>query len=76
MANIYRHAKDVHNISGPLLVILAEDETKVKSRVAYEKKWDTFAGFCGFTDKYVYVMDFKAVVGVGEVGYQKILDSF
>ena len=76
VANIYRNAKEVHNISGLVPVILAEDETKVKSRVAYEQKWDTLAGFCGLTENHVCVSDFKPVVGLGEAGYAKILESF
>ena len=76
VANTYRHEKDVHNIRDLVPMILAEDETKVKSKVANKQKWDTLAGFCGVTDKYVYVTDFKLVVGVEEPGYQKILDSF
>jgi hypothetical protein len=38
VAEIYRDAKLAHNIVGPVPVILAEDETKVKGRVAWESK--------------------------------------
>ena len=38
MAQIYRDAKLSHNILGPVPVLLAEDETKVKGRVAWESK--------------------------------------
>ena len=33
MAQIYQDAKMAHNIVGPILVIVAEDETKVKGKV-------------------------------------------
>lgn len=38
VAKIYRDATSVHKITRLILVILAEDETKVKARVAYEQK--------------------------------------
>ena len=38
VAQIYKDAKAAHNIMGPVPVILAEDETKVKGRVAWEPK--------------------------------------
>ena len=33
MAQIYRDAKMAHNIVGPVLVIVAEDETKLKGKM-------------------------------------------
>lgn len=39
VAEIYRNAKAAHDITGPVPVILAEDETKVRGQVAYEPKW-------------------------------------
>ena len=36
IGQIYKDAKLIHKISRAVPVILAEDETKVKSRVAYE----------------------------------------
>ena len=47
VANIYKDAKMAHGITGPVLVILVEDETKVRSRVAYEQRFDNLSGFCG-----------------------------
>ena len=63
----------MYKIIGPVPVILAEDKTKVKSRVAYKQKWDTLAGFYGVTVNHLCVTSFKLVVGIGEAGYQKIL---
>ncbi len=37
VAKIYKEAKQVHNIGGPIPIILAENETKVK--------FHTFMGF-------------------------------
>ena len=36
LADIYRDAKSAHGITRSVPVILAEDETKVRSRVCYE----------------------------------------
>ena len=47
VAEIYSIAKEVHGISGPVPVILAEDETKVKNRILWEPKYDTLTSFCG-----------------------------
>jgi hypothetical protein len=47
IANIYREAKETHGITGLVPVILAEDETKVKMRIAWEAKTDRLVRFCG-----------------------------
>ena len=52
IANIYSAAKVAHGISGPIPVILAEDETKVRGRVSWESRWDTMVGFCGPKDSH------------------------
>jgi hypothetical protein len=66
----------VHGITGQVPVILAKDETKVKSRVFWEAKWDTLAGFCGPKLNHVCISNYKPVVGTSELGYNKIVDSF
>ena len=76
VAEIYRMAKQAHGITEPVPVILAEDETKVRGRVAYKPKWDSLAGFCGPSESHVCVSSFKPVVGSGTEGYSKIVDSF
>lgn len=76
VAEIYRKAKVALGITGPVPVILAEDETKVKGRVAYEPKWDSLARFCGPIAGHVCVSSFKPIVGSREEGYNMILDSF
>ena len=76
VAEIYKCAKIAHGIVGPVPVILAEDETKVKGRVAWEQKFDTLAGFCGIEKNHVCVSDFKPIVGSGNNGYNTIVDSF
>ena len=76
VAEIYRDAKALHNIVGPVLVILVEDETKVKRRVAWEPKWDTVAGFCGPEENHVCHSGFRPHVGNGEEGYRKLVESF
>jgi hypothetical protein len=67
VASIYKAAMSVHGIDGLVPVILAEDETKVKQRIAWEPKHDTLAG-C--------ISDYKPLVGVGDEGYNKIVDTF
>jgi hypothetical protein len=74
--DVYRCAMLAHGITGPVLVILAEDETKVKSRVSWESKWDTLAGFCRPKQNHVCISSYKPVVGFGKVGYNTIVDSF
>lgn len=54
VASIYKDAKEAHGILGPVLVILAEDKTKVKARIAYKQKWDTLAGFSRPSSDHVY----------------------
>jgi hypothetical protein len=76
VAEIYSIAKEVHGISGPVPVILAEDEMKVKSRISWEPKYDTLAGFCGPKADHICISEYKPMVGVEEVGYNKIVDSF
>jgi hypothetical protein len=76
VAEVYRHAKLKCKVTGPIPVILAEDKTKVKSRVCWEQKWDSLAGFCGPKENHMCVPLYKVVVGSGESGYEKIVDSF
>jgi hypothetical protein len=76
VAEVYRHAKLKCKVIGPILIILAEDETKIKSRVCWEQKWDTLAGFCRPKENHVCVPSYKVVVGSSEPGYEKIVDSF
>ena len=76
VADIYRKAKEAHGIVGPVPIILAEDETKVKGRISWERKTDALVGFCGSKENHVCKSGYKIVVGSGEAGYSKIVDSF
>ena len=76
VAQIYHDAKVAHNIVGPVPVILVEDETKMKGRVAWEPRSDTLAGFCGPSENHICISGFRPIVGSGEEGYQQLLDSF
>ena len=73
---IYTDAKKMHGIYGPISVILAEDETKVRGRVSWEAQWDTMLGFCGPKKNHRCITDYKPSIGVGEVGYNQMVDSF
>jgi hypothetical protein len=76
VADIYKKTMVSHGIEGHVPVILAEDETKVKSRITWEPKFDTLAGFCVQKDNHLCIGNFKPIVGIGEAGYNKIMDSF
>jgi hypothetical protein len=76
VVGIYREVKELYNIVGLVLVILAEDEMKVKSRVAWDATADNFIGFFGVKDNHHCVTNFKPVVGIGYSGYNNILEAF
>ena len=76
IANIYKDAKAAHGIVGSVPVILAEDETKVRTRVSYDQRFDSLAGFCGPKENHLCISNYKPIVGNGETGYNKIVDCF
>ena len=76
IASIYTDAKAVHGISGPIPVILAEDETKVCGRISWEARTDTMLGFCGPKESHTCIADYKPKVGDGHEGYNKLMESF
>jgi hypothetical protein len=76
VAKIYSVAKEAHQITGPISVILAEDETKVISRVLWESRSDSLVGFCGPKEGHVCSSTFKPVVGTRQMGYENIVDAF
>ena len=45
VAEVYKAAMVVHGMTEPVSIILVEDETKFKSRVSWEAKRGTLAGF-------------------------------
>jgi len=47
VAKFYKKTKQVHNIGGPIIVILAKNETKVKSKVSWDSRGDNLIGFYG-----------------------------
>jgi len=57
-------------------VILAKDETKVRGRVSWEAQSDTLVGFCEPKENHTCITYYKPIVGVGEVGYTKMVESF
>jgi hypothetical protein len=76
VTEIYVKVKIAHIISSAILMILLEDETKVKARATWEPKYDTLARFCRSKVDHVCNTKFKSVVGVGEEGYNTIVDCF
>jgi hypothetical protein len=75
VVGIYRRGMVAHDVSGPIPVILSEDETKVKARATWEAKYDILAGFCGPKDDHTCDSRFKPVVGTSESGYNAIMDA-
>ena len=76
VADIYREAKANHGVEGPVPVILAEDETKVKARISWDARSDGLVGFFGVKENHRCVSTFRPHVGNGESGYAAIVDSF
>jgi hypothetical protein len=78
VAKIYKEAKQVHNIGGLVLIILVEDEIKVKSKsiISWDSKGDNLIGFCDAKENHYCVINFKHVIGIGEVGYNNVLEAF
>ena len=76
LAKIYIDAKTAHGIIGPVPVILAKDETKVRSRVSYEQQFDSLAGFCRPKENHVCISSYKPSIGSGEEGYNQIMQCF
>ena len=76
VAKICRDAKAAHGISRPVSIILVEDETRARSRISYEQRFDTLTGFCGPKDTHMCISNYKLVVGNGKEGYNKILECF
>ena len=66
----------MHQIIGPILIILVEDETKVISRIIWESRFDSFIGFCDPKEGHVCSSTFKHVVDMGQMGYKNIVDAF
>jgi hypothetical protein len=76
ITQIYIEAKEAHGVHGLVPVILAEDETKVKTRITWEPQTDVLAGFCGTKEGHVCITKLKLEVGSGQEGYAKIVDAF
>ena len=76
VTNIYRDAKSAHGVQGHVLVILAEDETKVKARISWEARSDALVGFCGPKEDHAFISTFRPQVGDGQSGYEAIVDAF
>ena len=61
---------------GPILVILVEDETKVRSHVIWKYMLDALTRFCGHKENHVYISIYRVHVEFEEVGYNRIMDVF
>lgn len=44
--------------------------------MTWEAKFDTLAGFCGHQNDHRCISDYKPTVGIGEEGYNKVMDVF
>lgn len=55
---------------------MVEDETKIRSKIAWGSKGDHLTNFCGAKVDHHCVTNFNLVVGIGKVEYNKILKVF
>lgn len=76
IASIYMEAESAHGVEGPILVILAKDETKVKSCISWEACCGGLVGFCGPKEDHVCVSLFEPKLGNVQSRYEAIVDSF
>lgn len=76
VANIYSETKATHGFLGPVLVIVVEDVTKVKSRITREIWSYGLVGLCGLENTHNYVSSNKLVVGGGLEGYDRVIEAF
>jgi hypothetical protein len=76
VADIYVEAKALHGVHGVVPVLLSEDKTKVKARIAWDSINDVLTGFCGKKDDHKCAPLFKCTVGAAKVGYENILEAF
>ena len=76
VVDIYKQAIAHHELAGPIPVILAKDETKVKNRVCWEHRLDAVTGFCGSKDEHVCIPTYKVILGLRSAGYNNIMDVF
>ena len=76
VAKIYSTAKEGHQITGSIPVILTKDETKVISRITWESRSDSLIGFCGPKEGHVCSSTFKPIVDTGQMGYENIVNAF
>ena len=76
VSEIYRESKAAYGITRAVPVILAEDETKVISRISWASRSNVLVGFCGGKFDHRCDSHFRPVVGSGESGYNNIVDAF
>ncbi|KAL3694044.1 hypothetical protein R1sor_007695 [Riccia sorocarpa] len=66
VSKILEASKRYYGIVGDVLVILAEDETRIKPHVRWESRRDTLIGFCGLKEGHTCRLGME--VAVGSVG--------
>lgn len=76
MVDIYKEAKANNRVKGFVLVILAEDETKIKACISWDTRSDGPVDFCGVKENHLCISIFRQHVGNGESGYATIVASF
>jgi len=76
LVEIYKDAKKTHGIIGLVPMILAKDETNVRSRVCYKQRFDPLVRFCRPKETHICILHYKPLVGIMEGGYNKILEYF
>ncbi|KAL3698404.1 hypothetical protein R1sor_012480 [Riccia sorocarpa] len=77
VSKILEASKRYYGIVGDVPVFFAEDETRIKPRVRWESRRDALTGFCGLKEVHTQCrLGMEVIVGSGEEGYFRIVDSF
>jgi hypothetical protein len=76
VASIYKDVLCTHDITRSVLVIFAEDETKIKGWMLWQSRLDMLVGFCVSKEGHVCSSNYKVHVGSRHLGYNRILDAF
>ncbi|KAL2644183.1 hypothetical protein R1flu_011770 [Riccia fluitans] len=67
VAKILTAAKKLHGITRDVVVIMAEDETRMNPTMRWKARLDMLMGFCGDEDNHVYMIGLEEEVGLGPV---------
>ena len=80
LTNIHKDAKAKADITTPIPVLTAEDETVIKAEVSYILETDKLLGFCGKMEEpgkvHQCLMPIRVVVGDDKESYTRMIEAF